>query len=99
MLKKYFRNSDAAIREDLYDMYILQNIPRIPRPSPEALKTVLDQMAEPSGSRIFVRSNLSTPAFFRNSKKKDFFSDCGNENRCKRLALTSCVDPYAPGSV
>ena len=27
-------------------MYILQNIPRIPRPSPEILKTVIDQMAE-----------------------------------------------------
>jgi hypothetical protein len=27
-------------------MYIAQNIPRIPHPSPESLKTVLDQMAE-----------------------------------------------------
>lgn len=25
---------------------LLQNIPRIPRPSPESLKTVIDQMAE-----------------------------------------------------
>ena len=29
-----------------YDLDIGRNIPRIPRPSPESLKTVLDQMAE-----------------------------------------------------
>ena len=52
VLKKYLRNDDTAFVNDLYDLYILQNIPQIPRPSPEALKTVLDQMAEirfPSG--------------------------------------------------
>jgi NitT/TauT family transport system substrate-binding protein len=46
ILKKYLRNDDTALLGDLYDMYILQNIPRIPRPSPEAVKTVLEQMAE-----------------------------------------------------
>ena len=46
VMKKYLRSSDAAMFNELYDMYILHNIPRIPRPSPEALKTVLDQMAE-----------------------------------------------------
>jgi NitT/TauT family transport system substrate-binding protein len=46
IMKKYLRSSDAAMFDELYEMYILRNIPRIPRPSPEALKTVLDQMAE-----------------------------------------------------
>jgi ABC-type nitrate/sulfonate/bicarbonate transport system substrate-binding protein len=46
ILKKYLRSSDAAMFDELYEMYIVRNIPRIPRPSPEALKTVLDQMAE-----------------------------------------------------
>jgi ABC-type nitrate/sulfonate/bicarbonate transport system substrate-binding protein len=46
IMKKYLRSSDAAMFDELYDMYILRNIPRIPRPSPESLKTVLDQMAE-----------------------------------------------------
>jgi ABC-type nitrate/sulfonate/bicarbonate transport system substrate-binding protein len=46
IMKKYLRSSDAAMFDELYDMYIQRNIPRIPRPSPEALKTVLDQMAE-----------------------------------------------------
>jgi NitT/TauT family transport system substrate-binding protein len=46
IMQKYLRSSDAAMFNELYDMYIVQNIPRIPRPSPESLKTVLDQMAE-----------------------------------------------------
>lgn len=46
IMMKYLRNSDTAMFNDLYDMYILQNIPRIPRPSPESLKTVIDQLAE-----------------------------------------------------
>jgi NitT/TauT family transport system substrate-binding protein len=46
VLKKYLRNDDTAFVNDLYDLYIVQNIAQIPRPSPEALKTVLDQMAE-----------------------------------------------------
>ncbi len=46
VMMKYLRNNDAAIMEELYDMYILRNIPRIPRPSAEAMKTVLDQLAE-----------------------------------------------------
>lgn len=37
---------DVTIVNDGDDMRILQNIPRIPRPSPESLKTVIDQMAE-----------------------------------------------------
>lgn len=46
IMQKYLRSSDAALFEELYEMYIIRNIPRIPRPSPESLKTVLDQMAE-----------------------------------------------------
>ncbi|HWH77605.1 MAG TPA: ABC transporter substrate-binding protein [Candidatus Binatus sp.] len=46
IMQKYLRSSDASTFNELYDMYIAQNIPRIPRPSPESLKTVLDQMAE-----------------------------------------------------
>jgi len=46
IMKKYLRSSDAAMFDELYEMYIVRNIPRIPRPAPEALKTVLDQMVE-----------------------------------------------------
>ncbi len=46
IMQKYLRSSDAAMFDELYEMYIVRNIPRIPRPSPESLKTVLDQMIE-----------------------------------------------------
>jgi NitT/TauT family transport system substrate-binding protein len=46
VMKKYLRSSDASMFDELYEMYIVRNIPRIPRPSPESLRTVLDQMAE-----------------------------------------------------
>ena len=46
IMQKYLRSSDAAMFEELYEMYIVRNIPRIPRPSPESLKTVMDQMVE-----------------------------------------------------
>jgi NitT/TauT family transport system substrate-binding protein len=46
IMQKYLRSSDAAMFDELYEMYVVRNIPRIPRPSPESLKTVLDQMVE-----------------------------------------------------
>jgi len=46
IMQKYLRSSDAAMFDELYEMYIIRNIPRIPRPSPESLKTVMDQMVE-----------------------------------------------------
>jgi ABC-type nitrate/sulfonate/bicarbonate transport system substrate-binding protein len=46
IMQKYLRSSDAAMFDELYEMYIVRNIPRVPRPSPESLKTVLDQMVE-----------------------------------------------------
>lgn len=46
IMQKYLRSSDAAMFDELYEMYIVRNIPRIPRPSPESLKTVMDQMVE-----------------------------------------------------
>jgi NitT/TauT family transport system substrate-binding protein len=46
VMQKYLRSSDPGMSNDLYELYILQNIPKVPRPSPEALKTVLQQMAE-----------------------------------------------------
>ena len=46
IMQKYLRSSDASMFDELYEMYIMRNIPRIPRPSPESLKTVLDQMVE-----------------------------------------------------
>jgi hypothetical protein len=46
VLRKYLRQEDPAFLDDLCDLYALQNIPQIPRPSPEAVETIIDQMAE-----------------------------------------------------
>jgi hypothetical protein len=45
IIESLFRSATAMFN-DLYGMNIVHNIPRIPRPSPESLNTVLDQMAE-----------------------------------------------------
>jgi ABC-type nitrate/sulfonate/bicarbonate transport system substrate-binding protein len=73
VLKKYLRNDDSAFVNDLYDLYVLQNIPQIPRPSVEALKTVLDQMAE-SDSRVanFRPEQFIDARFFQELEKEGF---------------------------
>jgi ABC-type nitrate/sulfonate/bicarbonate transport system substrate-binding protein len=77
VLKKYLRNDDTAFVNDLYDLYVLQNIPQIPRPSVEALKTVLDQMAE-SDSRV---ANLRPEQFI----DARFFQELEKEGFLQRL--------------
>jgi hypothetical protein len=67
------RNDDTAFVNDLYDLYILQNIPQIPRPSPEALKTVLDQMAETDPRVANLRPEQFIDArFFQELEKEGF---------------------------
>jgi NitT/TauT family transport system substrate-binding protein len=73
VLKKYLRNEDTAFVNDLYDLYILQNIPQIPRPSPEALQTVLDQMAESDSRVASLRPEQFIDArFFQELEKEGF---------------------------
>lgn len=77
VMQKYLRSSDAAIFNDLYDLYILQNIPRIPRPSTEALKTVMQQMAE-TDPRV---PKLAPEQFIDNR----FFQELDKEGFIQRL--------------
>jgi NitT/TauT family transport system substrate-binding protein len=73
VMKKYLRSSDAAMFDELYEMYIVRNIPRIPRPSPEALKTVLDQMAETDPRVVNLRPEQFMDArFFQELEKEGF---------------------------
>jgi hypothetical protein len=73
VLKKYLRNDDTAFVNDLYDLYIVQNIVQIPRPSPEALKTVLDQMAETDPRVANLRPEQFIDArFFQELEKEGF---------------------------
>jgi len=77
IMKKYLRSSDAAMFDELYEMYIVRNIPRIPRPSPEALKTVLDQMVE-TDPRV---ANLKPEQFI----DARFFQELEKEGFIQRL--------------
>src|ERR1043166_1106302 len=77
ILKKYLRTNDNAFVNDLYDLYILQNVPQIPRPSAEALKTVLEQMAE-TDSRV---TNLRPEQFI----DTHFFQELEKEGFVQKL--------------
>ncbi len=46
VFKKYLKNEDAPYLNSVYDLYVLRYLPKVPYPSPEAMKTVLVQMAE-----------------------------------------------------
>lgn len=73
VLKKYLRRDDPAFLNDLYDLYILQNIPQVPRPSPESLKTVIDQMAETNPQAANLRpEQLIDFRFFQELEKEGF---------------------------
>ena len=79
-MKKYLRSSDASMFDELYEMYIVRNIPRIPRPSPEP-KTVLDQMAETDPRVANLRpEQFIDDRFFRSSRRRDLSRSCGSEN-------------------
>jgi len=64
---------DPGFLNDLYDLYILQNIPQIPRPSPEAIKTIIDQMAETDPRVASLRpEQLIDGRFFQELEKEGF---------------------------
>lgn len=77
VMQKYLRSSDPAMFNDLYELYIVQNIPRIPRPSPAALKTVMQQMAETDP-----RVSKLTPEQFIDDR---FFQEMDKEGFIQRL--------------
>ena len=73
VMKKYLRSSDASMFDELYEMYIVRNIPRVPRPSPESLKTVMDQMVETDPRVTSLKpEQLIDARFFRELEKEGF---------------------------
>jgi len=46
VFRKYYKNDDRDYLNGIYDRYVLHYLPKVPYPSPEAIKVVLDQMAE-----------------------------------------------------
>ncbi|HEX2226091.1 MAG TPA: ABC transporter substrate-binding protein [Candidatus Binatia bacterium] len=81
VLKKYLRNDDTEMVNDLYDIYVQQNIPRVPRPSPEALKTVIDQVAETDPRAKNLRpEQLIDSRFFQELEKEGFIQRLWGKN-------------------
>jgi NitT/TauT family transport system substrate-binding protein len=73
VLKKYLRNDDSGVLNDLYDIYVQQNIPQVPRPSPEAMKTAIDQVAETDPRAKNLRPEQLIDARFFQEMDKDGF--------------------------
>jgi NitT/TauT family transport system substrate-binding protein len=73
VMKKYLRNDDSAMVDDLYEIYVRQNIPQVPRPSPEALKTAIDQVAETDPrAKNLKAEQLIDERFFQEMDKDGF---------------------------
>jgi len=73
VMSKYMRNNDMALVNDLYELYLIQNLQRIPRPSPESIKTVLDQLAETDSRAATLRPEQFIDARFFQEMDKDGF--------------------------
>ena len=73
VMSKYMRNNDMALVNDLYELYLIQNMLRIPRPSPEAVKTVLDQIAETDSRAANLRPEQFIDSRFFQEMEKDGF--------------------------
>ena len=77
VFKKYLRNDDREYLNAIYDLYILRYVPKIPYPSPEAIKTVLDQLAEKDP-----RAAAARPEQFIDNR---FFQELEREGFIQRL--------------
>jgi NitT/TauT family transport system substrate-binding protein len=73
VMSKYMRNNDTALVNDLYELYLIQNMLRIPRPVPEPLKTVLDQLAETDPRAANLRPEQFIDGRFFVEMEKDGF--------------------------
>jgi len=77
VFKKYFKNDDLGHLNDIYDLYVLRYLPNVPYPSPEAMKTVLVQMAEKDP-----RAKAAQPEQFIENR---FFQELDREGFIQRL--------------
>ena len=74
VMSKYMRNNDLALVNDLYELYLIQNMLRIPRPTPEPIKTVLDQLAETDPRAASLKpEQFIDGRFFVELEKEGFF--------------------------
>jgi NitT/TauT family transport system substrate-binding protein len=73
VFRKYIRNDDREYLNGLYDLYVLRYVPKIPYPSPESIKTVLDQMADKDPRAAAARPEQFIDArFFQELEREGF---------------------------
>jgi ABC-type nitrate/sulfonate/bicarbonate transport system substrate-binding protein len=73
VMSKYMRNTDLALVNELYELYLIQNMQKIPRPLPEPVKTVLDQLAETDPRAAAFRPEQFVDSRFFQEMDKDGF--------------------------
>ncbi|MBI4526617.1 MAG: ABC transporter substrate-binding protein [Deltaproteobacteria bacterium] len=73
VLKKYLKNEDRGFLNSVYDLYCLQYIPKVPYPSPEALRTVLAQMGEKDPKAAAAQPEQFIDSRFFQELEKDGF--------------------------
>ncbi|MBI3060864.1 MAG: hypothetical protein HYY83_02620, partial [Deltaproteobacteria bacterium] len=77
VFSKYLKNNDRDYLNAIYDLYVLRYIPKVPYPSPEAIKTVLDQMADKDP-----RARAAQPEQFIDNR---FFQELDREGFIQKL--------------
>jgi NitT/TauT family transport system substrate-binding protein len=73
VMSKYMRNNDLALVNDLYDLYIVRHMQKIPVPTPEPIETVLDQLAETDPRAATLRPEQFIDFRFFQEMNKDGF--------------------------
>ncbi|TAJ80732.1 ABC transporter substrate-binding protein [bacterium] len=77
VFKKYLKNDDLNYLSGIYDLYVLRYLPKVPYPSPEAMKTVLAQISEKDP-----RAATAQPDQFIDNR---FFQELAREGFIQRL--------------
>ena len=73
ILKKYLKNDDRQLLNNLYDLYVLRYVPSIPIPNTEPFKTVLAQIAETDRRAVSAQTEAFVePRFIQELEKEGF---------------------------
>jgi NitT/TauT family transport system substrate-binding protein len=72
VFKKYIRNDDREYLNALYYLYVLRYVPKVPAPSAESIKTVLDQMADNPRAAAAKPEQFIDARFFQELEREGF---------------------------
>lgn len=72
VLRKFLKNNDRPFLDAVYDLYISRYVPKVPYPSPEAMKTVLAQMAGDPRAAAAQPDQFIDNRFFQELEREGF---------------------------